>query len=86
MKPAQIAALLVAILGAYGIAAAIDRDTESRDRHAATMRENCLPGPNETSIIVSDGHTARCRIYTARSLTKGMAPALVSAAAIEVTP
>ncbi len=74
------------ILIAYGILDRIEQATEARIAAAENFEKGCMPGAGETAIIVSDGRTARCITYTTRSLSTGMAPKLVSAAVIEVTP
>jgi len=76
--------LLVFLLAAYASVEALHERNESRLQLAEAYREGCLPGPGETARITSDGHTAQCRIYSTASLTRGMAPRLVSAAAVEV--
>lgn len=77
--------LLLVLLGAYAAVDSIDQYTEARVQLAEAYREGCLPGPGETARITSDGRTAQCRIYSTASLSRGMAPQLVSAAAVQVS-
>lgn len=77
-------ALLALLFAAYAGVEALHQRTEARLQLADAYREGCLPGPGETARITSDGRTAQCRIYSTASLTRGMAPRLVSAAAVEV--
>lgn len=87
MKAAMLAVCAVGlIIAALGLADAIDRHGDTQAELAAAYREGCLPRPGETSIIVSDGHRASCRILTTASLNPGMARKLVSAAVVEVMP
>ena len=83
---AYAAMVIGAILVAYNVVDRIEQHTEARIAQASAYREGCLPAAGETAIIVSNGRTARCRTYTTPSLSTGMAPQLVSAAAVEVQP
>lgn len=87
MKNIAYASMLLAVIFiAYNITDRIEQATEARIALADAFREGCMPQPGETSIIVSDGRTARCRIFSTPSTSQGMAPRLVSAAVVEVTP
>lgn len=83
---AWVAGLADLILTAYGMVDAIGRHAEARIELAQAFRDGCLPRAGETAIIVSDGRVARCRIISTASSSPGMAPRLISAAAIEVMP
>lgn len=83
---AYTAGVIGAILIAYNVAERIDRQAEARIALAESYREGCLPASGETAVIVSDGRMARCRIYRSASVSTGMAPVLVSVAAVEVAP
>lgn len=72
------------LVGAYGIADAIDRAGDTRAELALALRESCMPQAGETAIIVSDGRRARCRILSTASTSPGMAPRLISAAVVEL--
>lgn len=80
------AMVIGAILIAYNVVDRIEQATEARIALANAFREGCLPQAGETSIIVSDGRTARCVTYSSTSLTRGLAPRIISAAAVEVLP
>ncbi len=87
MKTAMTTLCTIGImLAAWGMADAIDRRTEAVISAAASFRDSCLPGAGETSIIVSDGRVARCRILSTASTSIGMAPRLISSAVVEVMP
>lgn len=87
MKNVAHAAMLVAvILIAYNIVDRIEQNTEAKIAAAESFEKGCMPGAGETSIIVSNGRSARCRIYSSASTSTGMAPRLVSAAVVEVNP
>ena len=83
-RAAYTAMVIGLLLVAYNIVDRIERSTEARIAAAEAYRDGCLPGPGETAIIVGDGRRARCRIYSTRSLSPGMAPRLVSAAAVQI--
>lgn len=74
------------LVGAYGIADAIDRHGDAQADLAGALRESCIPKAGETAIIVSNGRTARCRILSTASTSTGMAPQVLSAAVIELVP
>lgn len=83
MKPLAVFAAIAALLGVYGLVDTIDRATEARVDFLRTADEKCLPlRPGESSIIVSDGRQMRCRVYIRNS--PGMAPAIVSAAVMDI--
>lgn len=82
---AWVIATLALILGAHGLADAIDRATEAQLAQVEAMHE-CWPAPGETTVIVSDGIRARCRSYRSTSLHAGMAPKLTSVAVAELRP
>lgn len=85
MKAAAYALAAVLFwLGAQGLVQLVEDNTEARLAQAEAYREGCLPQPGETAWIVSNGHTAHCRIYSSPSLHRGMAPHLISAAAVDV--
>lgn len=85
--PALASLGIIAILFlAYAAVEAIDASTEARIELAQAYRDGCLPGPGETAMIVSDGRTAQCRIYTTASLTTGRAPQILSVAAVQLHP
>jgi hypothetical protein len=87
MKNIAHAAMLVAvILIAYNITDRIEQNTEAKIAAAESFEKGCMPSAGETSIIVSNGRSARCRIYSSASTSTGMAPRLVSAAVVEVNP
>lgn len=87
MKAALFAVGAVLIwLAAQALVQTIEADTEARIAQAGAYRDGCLPAPGETAVVVSDGRTARCRIYSNKSPHRGMVPQLVSAAAVEVMP
>jgi len=83
---AYSAAVIGVVMIAYHVVDRIEQHTEAVIAHERSFREGCLPRAGETSVITSDGRTARCLTYTTPSLSPGMARQLVSAAAIEVTP
>jgi len=87
MKNIAYASMLLAVIFiARNITDRIEQATEARIAVASAFREGCLPAAGETAIIVSNGRTARCRIYRSASVQYGMAPKLVSAAVVEVQP
>lgn len=87
MKTAMAALCAIGIaMALYGLTDAIDRHGDTQAELAQAFRDGCLPRAGETAIIVSDGRVARCRIITTASSSPGMAPRLISAAAIEVMP
>lgn len=73
-------------LTVYGMADAVDRHGDAQAELARALRESCMPKAGETAIIVSDGVVARCRILSTASTSRGMAPQLISAAVVDVTP
>lgn len=86
MKTALYAAALVAmILGAHGLADAIDRATEAQLAQIEAMHE-CWPVQGETTVIISDGRRTLCRSYRSTSLHAGMVPKLTSVAVAELNP
>lgn len=78
--------LLGVILIAYNITDRIEQATEAHIALASAFREGCMPAAGQTAIIVSNGRVAHCRILSSASTSPGMAPRLISAAAVEVTP
>ena len=79
----KAAALLLALLGVYGLVDAIDRDIDARLEFVRTADEKCLPrAAGESAILISDGHRMQCRVYVRN--TPGMARALVSAAVMDL--
>lgn len=87
MKALLLAITLVAaLLGIMGMVDAIEQNTEARIAVASAFREGCLPDPGETAVIISDGRRAKCRIYTTASRSLGMAPKLISVAAVDLVP
>lgn len=85
-QAAYSAMVIGLLLIAYNVVDRVEQNTEARLAQAEAYREGCLPGPGETARITSNGRTAHCRIYSTPSLATGMAPQLVSVAAVEVTP
>lgn len=79
-------AIVAGLIGTYGLVDKIEQDTEARIALASAYRESCLPKPGEKTVVISDGRTAHCRTYQARSLERGFAPKLVSSASVEVSP
>lgn len=85
MKRAMIGVCACGIvLALYGLTDAITTAGDKRAELAHAMRESCMPTAGQTAIIVSDGRIARCRIYSSASQSRGMAPRLISAAAVEI--
>lgn len=76
-------ALLLFLLGVYGLVDAIDRDIDARLDFVRAADEKCLPrNANESALIVSNGQQMRCAIYIRNS--PGMARQLVSAAVVDI--
>ena len=83
-------ALLVLILGTYGLIDAVERNTEAhlRDQEDRTayrqwVSDACTPSDaTETAIVKYDGTRLRCRIYSHAEY--GMAPRLMSVAVMEI--
>lgn len=80
-----IAAALALVLGAHGLADAIDRATEAHLAQIEAMHE-CWPAPGDTTVIISGGIRAQCRSYRSASLHTGMVPRLTSVAVAELRP
>jgi hypothetical protein len=78
--------VLGVILIAYNIVDRIEQHTEAVIASEQAFRDGCLPRAGEMAIIVSNGRSARCRIYSSNSTGSGMASKMVSAAVIEVNP
>lgn len=74
--------IIALILGTYGGADMVERNTEARLAVAESLREACIPAPGATAIITRNAETIRCRIYTSTSLQPGMARHLLSTAAV----
>ncbi len=85
-QAAYSAMVIGVILIAYNIVDRIEQNTEAKIAAAESFEKGCMPSAGETSIIVSNGRSARCRIYSSASTSTGMAPRLVSAAVVEVNP
>lgn len=86
-RQAAYSAMVIGVIFiAYNIVDRVEQATEARIALADAFREGCMPGAGETSIIVSDGRRARCRIISTASTSQGMAPRIISAAVVEVNP
>ena len=86
-RQAAYSAMVIGVIFiAYHIVDRVEQATEARIALADAFREGCMPQAGETPIIVSDGRTARCRIFSTASTSTGLAPRIVSAAAVEVMP
>jgi len=83
---AYTAALIGIIVIAYNVVDRIEQNTEAKIAAAESFEKGCMPGAGEMAIIVSNGRSARCRIYSSASTSPGMASRLVSAAVVEVNP
>lgn len=74
-------ALILFILGAYGLADAIDRHTDDRIAYRQWVAETCIPAAGQTAIATHDGKRLRCTLYS--QIGYGLAPIIISAAVME---